>query len=144
MRAVLQTRGYAYVWQRSTSFSADKSSSPWLFPASIQRFSIRSRLTTAVPSSSRGWLLGPAANRRAMARLLTPGMQKALIVHLFGQRGGKGTCPSLRDALQLPGNRRGCPGTEGLWFCQTSGVQNGVAPCAPYSPLAPVQQSGVA
>lgn len=48
-----------------------------------------------------------------MARLHTLGTQKALIVHLFGQRGGKGTCPSLRDALKLPSNRRGCPGTGG-------------------------------
>lgn len=79
-----------------------------------------------------------------MARLHTLGTQKALTVHLFGQRGGKGTCPSLRDALKLPSNRRAQEEAEGSRFCQTSGVQNGVAPCAPYSPLAPVQQSGVA
>ena len=68
------------------SFSVDGSGSPWLIPSQYSEvLRAHSWLTTTDPSSTTGWLAVPTANRGAMPRLHSPRMQKALVVHLFGQ-----------------------------------------------------------
>lgn len=129
-------------------FQCRQVKSPWLFPASIQRFSIPAHGSPLQsPAAAEGGFLALQLTGGPWQGCTLQGCRRYLPCICLVSEEEREPAPASEMLCNFPAIGGGILAqaeAEGSRFCQTSGVQNGVAPCAPYSPLAPVQQSGVA